>query len=152
AFFLIFVLGGWNEELLSRGYHLQTIASGINLFWGVMISSWVFGLLHLGNPGATWVSTAGVFFAALFLAYAYLRTRQLSLSIALHPGWNCFEGVVVGFPVSGLGIYPLTHITVTGPAIWTGGSFGPEAGLIILPALALGAGLTFLYTRSRLSS
>src|SRR4030095_5506768 len=61
-FFIVFIFVGWNEEILSRGYHLQTIASGINLFWGVIISSAVFGLLHLGNPNATWVSAAGIFF------------------------------------------------------------------------------------------
>ncbi|MBI3737633.1 MAG: CPBP family intramembrane metalloprotease [Chloroflexi bacterium] len=152
AFLFIFILVGWNEELLSRGYHLQTIASGMNLFWGVVISSAVFGLLHLGNPNATWVSAAGIFFAGLFLAYGYVRTKQLWLSIGLHIGWNFFEGVGFGFPVSGLDIYPLTHITVSGPEIWTGGAFGPEAGLIVLPALALGAALIYLYSRSRLVS
>ena len=148
-FFVIFIFVGWNEELLSRGYHLQTIASGLNLFWGVVISSAVFGLLHLGNPNATWVSAAGIFFAGLFLAYGYVRTRKLWLSIGLHIGWNFFEGVVFGFPVSGLDIYPLTRIQVQGPVAWTGGAFGPEAGLIALPALALGVLLIFLYTRKR---
>jgi uncharacterized protein len=38
-FFFIFITVGWNEELLSRGYHLQTLASGTNMFWGVLISS-----------------------------------------------------------------------------------------------------------------
>ncbi|MGB8981066.1 MAG: type II CAAX endopeptidase family protein, partial [Anaerolineales bacterium] len=98
TFLFVFVLVGWHEELLSRGYHLQTLASGINLFWGVIISSAVFGLLHLGNPNATWLSTAGIFFAGLYLAYGYIRTKQLWLSIGLHIGWNFFEGVVFGFP------------------------------------------------------
>lgn len=31
-FLLIFTFVGWQEELLSRGYHLQTLASGTNLF------------------------------------------------------------------------------------------------------------------------
>ncbi len=144
--FIAFIIVGWNEELLSRGYHLQTIASGINLFWGVIISSAVFGLLHLANPNATWVSTAGIFFAGLYLAYGYIRTKQLWLSIGLHIGWNFFEGVVFGFPVSGLDIYRLTRIQVHGPEIWTGGAFGPEAGLIVLPSLILGAVLIYLYT------
>lgn len=148
-FFVIFVLVGWNEELLSRGYHLQTIADGLNLFWGVVISSAVFGLLHFGNPNATWVSVTGIFFAGVFFAYAYIRTRQLWLPIGLHLGWNFFEGVVFGFPVSGLDIYPLTRIGVTGPVIWTGGAFGPEAGLIVLPSLILGALLINLYTKKR---
>jgi len=148
-FFVVFIFVGWNEELLSRGYHLQTIASGTNMFWGVVISSSVFGLAHLGNPNATWVSAAGIFFAGIFLAYGYLRTGQLWLSIGLHIGWNFFEGVVFGFPVSGLDIYRLIRHQVQGPEIWTGGAFGPEAGLIVLPALVIGAVLIYLYTRDR---
>jgi len=145
--FVVFLFVGWSEELLSRGYHLQTLASGLNLFWGVVISSAVFGLLHLGNPNATWLSAAGIFLAGLFLAYGYLTTRQLWLSIGLHIGWNFFEGVGFGFPVSGLDIYRLTRITVTGPELWTGGAFGPEAGLVVLPGLLLGAILVFLYAK-----
>ncbi|RPJ19755.1 MAG: CPBP family intramembrane metalloprotease [Chloroflexi bacterium] len=151
TFFIVFIFVGWNEELLSRGYHLQTIASGINLFWGVIISSAVFGLLHLGNPNATWVSAAGIFFAGVYLAYGYIRTKQLWLSIGLHIGWNFFEGVVFGFPVSGLGTYALTRINIHGPELWTGGAFGPEAGLIVLPSLILGGLLIYLYTGRRTS-
>ena len=149
VFFIVFIFVGWNEELLSRGYHLQTIASGTSLFWGVVISSAIFGLLHLGNPNATRVSAAGIFFAGVYLAYGYLRTKQLWLPIGLHIGWNFFEGVVFGFPVSGLDIYALTRITVHGPELWTGGAFGPEAGLIVLPSLLLGGFLIYLYTRLR---
>lgn len=144
--FIVFIFVGWNEELLSRGYHLQTIASGTNMFWGVFISSSIFGVLHLGNPHATWVSALGILFAGLFLAYGYLATGQLWLPIGLHIGWNFFEGVVFGFPVSGLDVYRLTRITVTGPEVWTGAEFGPEAGLILLPGLLLGVVLIYGYT------
>ena len=84
-----------------------------------------------------------------FLLMAYLRTGQLWLSIGLHIGWNFFEGVVFGFPVSGLDIYRLIRHQIQGPEIWTGGAFGPEAGLIVLPALVIGAVLIYLYTRNR---
>lgn len=150
-FLIVFIFVGWNEELLSRGYHLQTIASGLNLFWGVILSSAVFGLLHLGNPNATWVSAAGIFFAGIYLAYGYIRTKQLWLPIGLHIGWNFFEGVGFGFPVSGLDTYALTRITVHGPELWTGGAFGPEAGLIVLPSLLVGGILIYLYTLRRTS-
>jgi len=145
--FVVFIIVGWNEELLSRGYHLQTIASGTNLFWGVLLSSVIFGFLHLGNPNSSWVSAVGILFAGLFLATGYLTTKQLWLSIGLHIGWNFFEGVVFGFPVSGLDIYHLLRITVTGPELWTGGAFGPEAGLVVLPGLLLGTVLVYLYAR-----
>ncbi|RPI94775.1 MAG: CPBP family intramembrane metalloprotease [Chloroflexi bacterium] len=153
VFFAAYILVGWSEELLSRGYHLQTIASGINLFWGVVISSAVFGLLHLGNPnvsGANAVAiSAGIFFAGVYLAYAYIRTKQLWLAIGLHIGWNFFQGIVFGFPVSGTDAYALTRIKVHGPELWTGGAFGPESGLIVLPSLILGGFLIYLYTRRR---
>ncbi len=141
----VFVIVAWNEELMSRGYHLQTIASGMGLFWGLLISSAIFGVLHLANPNATWLSAVGILFAGLMLGYAYLRTRQLWLPIGLHLGWNFFEGVVFGFPVSGLETYQLTRTTIAGPTIWTGGAFGPEAGLIVLPAILLGTILIHLY-------
>ena len=149
SFFVVFIFVGYNEELLSRGYHLQTLASGTNMFWGVLISSSIFGIAHLGNPNATWVSAAGIFFAGIFLAYGYIRTGRLWLSIGLHIGWNFFEGVVFGFPVSGLDIYRLLQHRVNGPEIWTGGAFGPEAGLIVLPALMIGSVFIYLYTRHR---
>jgi hypothetical protein len=147
SFLAVFILVGWNEELLSRGYHLQTIASGTNLAWGVILSSAIFGILHLGNPNATWLSAAGITLSGLFLAYGYIRTRQLWLSIGLHIGWNFFEGVVFGFPVSGLDIYRITHNQIQGPELWTGGAFGPEAGLVLIPGLLLGTLLVHLHVK-----
>lgn len=145
---LIFVIVGWQEELLSRGYLLQTIESGSTLFWGVLLSSVIFGIFHIFNPGADWVSTIGLIFAGVFLALPYILTRQLWLSIGLHIGWNFFEGVVFGFKVSGLATFRLiNHSTISGMNIWTGGAFGPEAGLIILPVLLFGSFLIILYTR-----
>jgi membrane protease YdiL (CAAX protease family) len=88
----------------------------------------------------------GIFLAGLFLAFGYIRTQQLWLSIGLHIGWNFSEGVIFGFPVSGLDGFHLPSITTIGPDLWTGGSFGPEAGLIILPALILGTFLIYFYS------
>jgi membrane protease YdiL (CAAX protease family) len=147
VFLVVFVLVGWSEELMSRGYHLQTLASGLNLAWGLVLSSAVFGALHLANPHATLASALGIFLAGLFLGYAYIRTRQLWLSVGLHIGWNFFEGVVFGFPVSGLDVYRLVTIRVSGPTLWTGGAVGPEAGLIVVPALLAGAVLVRIYGR-----
>ena len=150
--FLIFILVGWQEELLSRGYQLQNISDGMNLTWGVIISSFAFALLHLFNPGASWISTLGILLAGLFLSLGYILTGQLWLPIGLHIGWNFFEGVVFGFPVSGLNPYALVKVNLTGPEIWTGGQFGPEAGLLLLPALLLGAILVFIYSKKRIKN
>ena len=145
----LYLCVGFSEELLSRGYHLQNLQEGSNTTLAVLVSSGIFGILHLSNPNATLVSTAGIFCAGVFLAYAYLRTQQLWLPIGVHIGWNFFEGTIFGFPVSGLSGFHLLEQTVTGPEWWTGGAFGPEAGLILLPVLLLGTVAISLYTRSR---
>ncbi len=150
AAFFLFVLVGWQEELLSRGYWLQNLAEGLNLTWGVLISSSLFALAHFQNPNVSWVAVLGLVCDGLFLAYGYLRTRRLWLPVGLHIGWNFFEAVVYGFPVSGMGdIFHLIHQTVKGPELVTGGAFGPEAGLVQLPALALGVLCIFWYTSRR---
>ncbi len=146
---LFYTLTGWNEELLFRGYRLQNMAEGLNPWWGLLLSSLWFGAAHWLNPSASWKSTIGICLAGVFLAYGYLRTRQLWLPIGLHIGWNFFEGTVFGFPVSGMSLYSIVRTTVSGPESWTGGAFGPEAGLILLPALIFGAILVYLYSHRR---
>jgi membrane protease YdiL (CAAX protease family) len=147
---VLWISVGIQEEVWSRGYHLQNLADGLNLPWGLFLSSAIFGGLHLANPNATWLAGMGVLAAGYFLAFGWLRTRQLWLPIGLHIGWNFFEGTVFGFPVSGMGGFSLLRQTVAGPTLVTGGAFGPEAGLIVLPALGFGALLLWAYTRRRL--
>jgi len=144
---LVFIVTGWQEELLFRGYLLQNLGDGLNLGWGMAISSLVFGLAHLGNNNATWLGAFGVTLAGLFMAFAYWRTRQLWLPIGIHIGWNIFEGPLLGFPVSGIGTFQLIRNQIAGPIPFTGGSFGPEAGLVLVPALILGTVLVYFYTR-----
>jgi uncharacterized protein len=122
----------------------------LNLFWAVIFSSLFFSVTHVTNPHFDIAALLGLFVSGVFLAYGYVRTRQLWLPIGLHIAWNLFESTIFGFSVSGLeGLPRLLSQTVSGPEIITGGAFGPEAGLVLLPALALGAGLVYLYTRHR---
>ena len=57
---VLFLAVGFYEELFSRGYLLQNLEEGSNLFWAVLLSSGFFGLIHILNPGATWISSVGV--------------------------------------------------------------------------------------------
>jgi len=144
-----FLIVGVSEEMLSRGYHLQNLIDGLNLHWALFLSSSVFALLHLFNPSSSLTSTLGLMAAGYFLAYGWVRTHRLWLPIGLHIGWNFFEGNIFGFHVSGLDTFRLLLHTPSGPELITGGTFGPEAGLIALPAMLLGAWLVKLYTRDR---
>lgn len=145
----IFVLIGWQEELLARGYWLQNLSEGMNRSWGVLLSSAMFSLAHSANPHVSWEALLGLFASGIFLAFSWLRSQQLWLPVGLHIGWNFFEGAVFGFPVSGIIFFQLLHPRVNGPEIVTGGAFGPEAGLILVPAFLLGGGLIYIFTRRR---
>ena len=149
---ILFILTGWIEELQFRGYYLQNLADGINMTWAIILSAIWFAVMHLFNPNASMQIIPGLFIAGVFFAFAYIRTRQLWLAIGIHIGWNYFEGTVYGFQVSGIDIYRLVIQDVQGPKLITGGAFGPEAGLILFPAIAIGFGLIYLYTKNRIGA
>lgn len=144
---LAYIFTGWGEELLFRGYWLQNISEGLNLSWGIVITSVLFSLAHLLNPNPSLAAVLGLILGGLFFAFAYVRTGQLWLPIGIHIGWNFFEGTIFGFQVSGTEPFSLVRQTVQGPEIITGGAFGPEAGLVLLPALLLGALIIQIYSR-----
>ncbi|GAB4477236.1 MAG: type II CAAX endopeptidase family protein [Anaerolineales bacterium] len=147
---LLFILVGWTEELLSRGYHLQNLADGLNIPAGVVLSSLIFAILHQSNPSFTWRAFLGLFIAGLFFCFAYYQFGNLWVPIGLHIGWNFFEGVVFGFQVSGLYNLPkLILQTVSGPEWITGGAFGPEAGFVLIAGLLVGVPLLWFYRRLR---
>lgn len=155
-----FLMVGFYEELLSRGYQLKNLAEGLNFPWlgprNAVLAAWlltslVFGALHAGNPNATWISTVNISVAGLFLGLGMLLTGELAIPIGVHITWNFFQGNVFGFPVSGTRLSQATVFAIQqqGPELWTGGAFGPEAGLIGLVAIGVGSGLTLLWVRWR---
>jgi uncharacterized protein len=155
---VLFIGVGIQEELLSRGYHLKNLAEGFNssqigpktaLLLAYIISSSIFGFLHILNPNSSLISTVNLIAAGLFLGLGYLLTRELAIPIGLHITWNFFQGNVFGFPVSGMetGV-TFIQIRQAGPDLWTGGLFGPEAGLLGLLAMLVGSLLTIAWVHA----
>jgi membrane protease YdiL (CAAX protease family) len=149
---VLFSATSLTEELLNRGYLLRNLAEGLTvprlrtraaLGSAAVISAVVFALLHWDNNAASITSTVNIGVAGLLLALPVLLTNSLALSLGLHFAWNLFEGPVFGFPVSGENVgQTLFDIVQKGPVIWTGGAFGPEAGLLaIIANLAGGAAI-----------
>lgn len=145
----LFLSIGWSEELLSRGYQLVNLKESLGNWRAALITSLFFAALHAFNPGAHLNSFLGLTLSGMLFAFCAFRSGRLWLPIGLHVGWNFFEGSVFGFPVSGLEVPGLVKQAQNGPEVFTGGNFGPEAGLVLIPALVLGAALIYLATRRR---
>jgi uncharacterized protein len=155
-----FVCVGISEETVFRGYQLKNAAEGLNypalgprrailIAW--VLSSAFFAVVHADNPNATLVSTLNIVLAGLMLGFGYVLSGELAIPIGLHITWNFFQGTVYGFPVSGFESFGPTLLTTEqgGPELWTGGSFGPEGGLLIPAVMLLGMCLVALWTRLR---
>lgn len=146
------------EEMMARGYWLRNLAEGLGgrlggrggLLAAYALSSAVFGLLHLGNENASVVSTLNLMAAGLLLGLGFVLTGELAIPIGLHLTWNFFQGNVFGFPVSGGAPgTSLVAIRQGGPELWTGGGFGPEAGLVGVLAMLAGGAAIVLWVRLR---
>lgn len=82
--------------------------------------------------------------ASIFFSLCYLRTNSLWLPIAAHAAWNVTVARIVGMPVSGIDFgETLLHTNSITPSIVTGGSFGPEGGLVATIALVAGTAVLF---------
>ena len=150
---LVFVFAAAAEEMLFRGYPLQTLTRA-NLAWlGVMLTSVAFASVHLGNPNVvprlTFLNTT---LAGVLLAVGYLRTGSLWFPIGWHWAWNWMQGSVVGLPVSGierLAPAPLFRTVNSGPEWLTGGAYGIEGGAACTIALLIS---TLIIWRTKLIS
>jgi uncharacterized protein len=144
---IAFAAVAFGEELVVRGYILQTLTEGWGTIPAAVTSSLVFGLLHLGNPNSGPIAVAGITVAGLLLAATYYRTARLWMPIGFHWSWNLFQGPVFGFPVSGAETGGLLTLSPSGPVALTGGPFGPEASLVGVAACLVGIALLRPWSR-----
>jgi membrane protease YdiL (CAAX protease family) len=136
------------EEALLRGYPMQAIAETHGSTAALLVTSGLFGALHLTNPNVTWIGTLNVTVAGAFLGVVYLKTLSLWWATGAHLGWNWTHGYLGDVPVSGLELMdaPLYEGVVSGPTWLGGGAFGPEGSLVATGVLFAA---TMLCWRSR---
>jgi len=138
------------EELLFRGVLFRSVEDMAGSWIAIVVSSLVFGLLHLINPGAT---LAGAIYisieAGLLLAAAYLLTRRLWIAMGFHFAWNYVQSAVFSGVVSGgVSLPGLFRDKIEGPSFFTGGSFGMEQSVFAL-ILCTTAGVVMLWMAIR---
>lgn len=129
--FPLWMIQGGAEELVTRAWLLPVSVKKTNLLIGLLTSSLLFALLHLGNPDIGILPIVNIALFGLFANLYLLRTDNVWGIIGLHAAWNFSQGNIYGFSVSGTGVDAavLNFIPKSEWSWLTGGVFGAEASI-----------------------
>lgn len=138
AWGIVFLLTGFAEEFIFRGYSQFTLTTGIRFWPAAVILSILFGSIHLGNPGESWPGALSAALIGFFFCFTLRRTGTIWFAVGLHAAWDYGQTFIYGVPDSGLAapghfLNPSFH----GPRWVTGGTVGPEASLSCFVVLGL---------------
>jgi membrane protease YdiL (CAAX protease family) len=139
------LLPGFMEEIFFRGILFRWVEEFAGSWAALALTSALFGLAHIFNPGATWFSSFAIAIeAGVLLGGVYMVTRSLWLPIGLHAAWNLTQGFLFDIPVSGTAENGLVEAKLSGPAILSGGGFGLEASVFAV-GVATAFGIWFVW-------
>jgi len=134
----VMIFGAIGEELLFHGYAFQLLLRKLGAFQTLLPSGVLFAAAHTNNLSANYLSAFNTFLWGTFLGLCFLRSGDLWLPIGVHSGWNwalpLLGANVSGFKMATTGLNLTWHI----PPLFSGGEYGPEAGLLttlVLPVL-----------------
>lgn len=133
----------FDEEMVFRGYGLDTLRDALGLTGALAVSIPLFALYH--GPG--WKRFVGLSIAGLFLALFRLRTGSLWFGAGFHFMWNMMQEGVFGPPDQAVSLRPLQ---VHGPAEWVGRPGYSQPGwlqMIWMTVIAAIAGVSFWRSR-----
>ena len=143
------ILAAFMEELLFRGILFRWIEAFAGSWAALVVTSALFGLAHIFNANATWMSSLAIMVeAGALLGGAYMLSRNLWVPMGLHAAWNFTQGFLFDVPVSGNDMHGLVQAKLSGPVLLSGGPFGLEASMIgVVLSIPLGAFLILLAVR-----
>ncbi|HFU4055414.1 TPA: CPBP family intramembrane glutamic endopeptidase [Streptococcus suis] len=157
--FLVLVLAwsvqGTTEELLTRGWMFSSLSAKHNIPVGILISSLFFTFLHLGNNAISIIPLLDLTLFAILACLVMLKTGNLWVIAGIHAAWNCFQGNVFAFPVSGTQAgQAFIAVETSGPDWLSGGAFGVEGSVIslVIQGIIIGWLIYDLYFKNKYTS
>ena len=139
------ILQGGTEELVTRGWLFPVVSAKSNIFIGILISSALFGALHLFNPGVTILSIVNIMLDGIFACFLMLKYDNMWVLAGMHGAWNFVQGNIYGIQVSGQGASTsiLNYSSQSSVDLLSGGAFGAE-GSIFASIVLIGC-IAYLY-------
>ncbi|MFS9172765.1 CPBP family intramembrane glutamic endopeptidase [Streptococcus sanguinis] len=141
----LWMIQGGAEELVTRGWLFPAVSAKSNIFIGILISSALFGALHLFNPGVTVLSIVNIILDGIFACFLMLKYDNMWVLAGMHGAWNFVQGNIYGIQVSGQGASTsiLNYSSQSSVDILSGGAFGAE-GSIFATIVLIGC-IAYLY-------
>jgi membrane protease YdiL (CAAX protease family) len=135
---VMFLLVGFFEEFLLRGYSQFTLARGVGFWPAAIVLSSAFGLIHLRNGGEQWAGLLAAAFIGFFFCLTLRRTGSLWFAVGFHAAWDWGETFFYSVPDSGT-VSPghLLSSSLRGPQWRSGGSVGPEGSILCFIVIAV---------------
>lgn len=130
----VLMITAMTEELLFRVILFAILQEILGSLGAILISSAMFGLAHVANPGAAPFAIFALSMElGVMLALVYMLTRNVWMAVGVHAGWNFTQGFVFGGLNSGQQ-HPHSYFqtTLSGPDFLTGGPFGLEGSVVTL--------------------
>jgi uncharacterized protein len=147
-----FAVQAGTEEVMIRGYLMQTLCRKWGLPAAITLQALVFMALHGVNAGFGIVAMVNLVLVAVMWAFWALAEGSLWGVCAFHAVWNWCQGNVYGIEVSGMNLQTTVFDvhSVPGSAEWvTGGAFGVEGSLIATVLLMIGLAVAVAGFRRR---
>lgn len=153
-FFLGFLIQGASEEVIFRGYLMNTIGGSHSAYTALAVSSIAFALAHMANPGLTVLAFVNLVLFGLFAGLWMICFDDIWGACAIHSIWNFTQGNFFGISVSGTGnIESVLKTTAISDKTWlTGGQFGIEGSIFTTLVLAAASVLVILKIRKNSSA
>lgn len=150
-FFLAWMIQGFSEEILCRGWMMGSISKRYSTLTGVLVNAIFFASLHCLNSGLTILAIINLFLFGLFASVVFLITESIWTIAAIHSIWNMVQGNFYGISVSGnpSTTTVFTSELIAGKEIINGGSFGLEGGLGVTTVLVIGIAIAYVIYRKK---
>ncbi len=131
-FFLTTLIQSSGEEILCRGYFMNSLGSRRSWVFAAVFNSLIFGAIHLLNPGVSPLAIANVVIAGIFFSVITIR-YNLWAACGVHAMWNFSEGYIFGSNISGnaakMSVFAVSPSSR--PTWLTGGEFGIEGSIVV---------------------
>lgn len=156
GYLIAFLIQGASEELVFRGYFMNTLGakctSKYSVVIAVAISSVAFSVAHLANTGVSAIAVLNLIMYGVFMGVYMITFDNIWGVCGIHSMWNFAQGSIFGISVSGITSTTsiITPSLTEGKTIFSGGVFGLEGSILCTAILTVAITATLMYRWSQI--